>query len=328
MSTQYFNKNEAESELPSKDAAGRKNALQRQIRHMLKREKGTLEKQSAECVEAEKWVWYRQIADSILSSPTEYPRGTGECCVKNNHSGKIELVRLNVKCDAFENSQILYKKAKKGERGHKTAVEKRGNTEKMIQTLESIANDIDALDTGAETFESVIAEIEARAGRLGIAVQGQKPHVESAKDKSPAVPYRHFVIDGYDVYAGKTDAQNDELTTRFARPSDIWMHVAQHAGSHLIIRKNRTAPEPPHDVIAKAAAITAWFSKARHAAGVEVHVCEKRFVYKPHKAKPGSVCVQRCKSIRVAPKSPRDILPPSDQKAVALENDAESGDWE
>jgi len=108
---------------------------------------------------------------------------------------------------------------------------------------------------------------------------------------------------------GKNSEQNDELSIKFAKPSDIWLHVAAHAGSHVIIRHKKDTPNPPKDVIHKAAQLAVWYSKARHTSYAEVHVTEARFVRKRRHAPPGEVIAERCKAVRVEPKDPKLIVP-------------------
>ncbi len=114
----------------------------------------------------------------------------------------------------------------------------------------------------------------------------------------------------------KTDTQNDDLSVHFAKPSDIWLHVAGHAGSHVVIRRPKNEEIPPIEVIEKCAAMAVWFSKAKHTSYSEVNYTEARFVRKRRHAPPGEVMVDRCKSIRVSPKSPHDLFP-----STFLDND-------
>jgi predicted ribosome quality control (RQC) complex YloA/Tae2 family protein len=106
---------------------------------------------------------------------------------------------------------------------------------------------------------------------------------------------------------GRNNTQNDELSIRYAHPRDIWLHVAAHAGSHVVIRREKNADWPPRNVLEKAGALAVWFSKARHTSYAEVHVTERRYVHKRRKAPPGEVVAERCKSIRVSPRDPRQI---------------------
>ncbi len=118
------------------------------------------------------------------------------------------------------------------------------------------------------------------------------------------IPFRRFSLDGWNIYLGRNDAQNDELTTQFARPKDIWMHAANHPGSHLILRRDAHSDPPPHTIILKAASIAAWFSKARNAPFAKVHVAEACHVRKMKNAPRGEVTVQKYKTVRVVPACP------------------------
>jgi predicted ribosome quality control (RQC) complex YloA/Tae2 family protein len=122
-------------------------------------------------------------------------------------------------------------------------------------------------------------------------------------------PYRHFIVDMWDIYIGKNDKQNDELTVNFGRPSDIWIHVASHAGSHVIVRRENETAWPPKEILETAASLAAWFSKSRNASSVKVHVTEIRFVQKLKNAPPGEVHIRKFKTLKVKPVSPQILFP-------------------
>ncbi len=114
-------------------------------------------------------------------------------------------------------------------------------------------------------------------------------------------PYRTVSIDGFEVLVGRGARENDELTFDVAKPHDVWMHVAGGtAGSHVVIR-NPDRVAVPRPVLEKAAALAAWYSKARGAPKVEVHVCRAADVSKPRGAKPGLVQIKRFDRIKVRP---------------------------
>jgi len=117
-------------------------------------------------------------------------------------------------------------------------------------------------------------------------------------------PYRTVIIEGFEVLIGRGAADNDELTFRVAEPGDLWLHVAGGTpGSHVIIRSPAEG-EVPKEVVEKAAAAAAWYSKSRAAARVEVHVCRARDVSKPRGAPAGLVELGRWKSVKVRPALP------------------------
>jgi predicted ribosome quality control (RQC) complex YloA/Tae2 family protein len=117
-------------------------------------------------------------------------------------------------------------------------------------------------------------------------------------------PYRTLHVGGFEVLVGRGDDDNDHLTFEVAEPNDLWLHVAGGtAGSHVVVR-NPDDVEVPRAVVERAAAAAAWYSKARHAARVEVHVCRARDVTKPRGAPPGQVRLARWKRVRVRPGLP------------------------
>lgn len=117
-------------------------------------------------------------------------------------------------------------------------------------------------------------------------------------------PYRTFTVDGFDILVGRGDDDNEVLTFEVAEPHDLWLHVAGGTpGSHVVVRvpAGNEAPEP---VVEAAAALAAWYSKARSSPRVEVHVCRASDVSKPRNAPSGLVQLARWKRIKVRPALP------------------------
>ena len=296
----------SEGDKSGPDSAGRLAVLRAACARAVKREQRTIAKQIAERDEAGRWEWYRQIADSIIAVAHDFPRGTGECTVTNIHTGIRETVRLNTKLDAVGNAQLFYKKAKKGERGQAVAIDKVKKTRSKIASIEWIINTVDGFIKGGEVSEDDIGRLEKQAEELGIIPS--MPGRSHPAGQLKRVPYRLYTVGGHEIYVGKNDEQNDELATRVVKPWDIWMHVAQHAGSHVVLRRNKKDEWPPHDVVVRAASLAAWFSKARHASYVEVHVAEGRHVRKPRGYAAGKVVITHETTIRVAPRSPGELF--------------------
>jgi predicted ribosome quality control (RQC) complex YloA/Tae2 family protein len=141
-----------------------------------------------------------------------------------------------------------------------------------------------------------------RAPDAGFRTSGLRGRAAADKEmSSKGRPYRTVIIEGFEVLIGRGDAENDELTFRVAERRDLWLHVAGGTpGSHVVIRSPEQG-EVPKAVIEKAAQLAAWYSKARAAKRVEVHVCRVADVHKPRGAPLGLVEIERFKSLRVAP---------------------------
>lgn len=117
-------------------------------------------------------------------------------------------------------------------------------------------------------------------------------------------PYRTVAIDGFEVLIGRGDEDNDHLSFDVAEPQDLWLHVGGGTpGSHVVVR-NPSGGEVPRQVIERAAAAAAWYSKARGSPKVEVHVCLARDVSKPRGAPPGLVQIKKFERLRVQPAAP------------------------
>jgi predicted ribosome quality control (RQC) complex YloA/Tae2 family protein len=276
-----------------------------QVKHCRKKH----EKQLLEYEESRRWQWHSQVADSLLADQKGFPRGTQDTLITNVHTQALEEVRLNPKLDVFQNAELLYKKARKGKRGEEIAQGKLKATTAELKQLEDQLARCDALLKAKLSEEELAAAIEA----LNAELQGQpgapRPATKAAAEVPKEIcPFRHFTVDGFDIYVGKNNEQNDELTVHFAKPWDVWMHVTPHAGSHVIVRRPKGAPWPPQPVIVHAAELTAWFSKAKHATFADVHITEARFVHKPRRFPPGKVIAERCKTLHVKPKSPQDLF--------------------
>ena len=116
-------------------------------------------------------------------------------------------------------------------------------------------------------------------------------------------PYRTVMFEGFEILVGRGEDDNDHLTFDVAEPEDLWLHVGGGTpGSHVVIR-NPDAGDIPRPVVERAAALAAWYSKARDAETVDVHYCKAADVSKPRGAPAGLVELARWKSIKVKPAS-------------------------
>lgn len=285
----------------------RMNHLVKKIRQQIQKTERKLAKQIEEQEESRKSLWYQQIGDSLLASNSSVPRGTSKFTMLNIHTQIEENISFNPKMNIKENAQLYYKKAKKGKRGEDIGNRKVEITREELQKLQSLESVInDHIQSKTEPASGVLNEWEQTIEHG--ASTGQKSN-DSREHGKPGTPYRYFSTDGWDIYIGKNDSQNDELSTRFAHPADIWFHVAAHPGSHVIIKRPKGKPFPPPEVIKTVACLSVWFSKAKHTSYAEVHYTEARFVHKRRHSPPGEVIAERCKSIRVSPRSPQDLFP-------------------
>ena len=113
--------------------------------------------------------------------------------------------------------------------------------------------------------------------------------------------FRRLVLPGdWTVLVGRSDADNDALSLKAAGPNDWWFHVRGMPGSHVILRCP-SGREPDRQTLKAAAALAAWFSKARDAGVVGVSCTRARFVTKPRRAGPGTVQIRKETVLKVRP---------------------------
>ena len=116
---------------------------------------------------------------------------------------------------------------------------------------------------------------------------------------APSKPMLFISTDGYRIFVGRNNRQNDQLSLKTARKNDIWLHVQKFHGTHVIIDCQGTVP--PDDTITQAAQLAAYYSEAREGQNVPVDVTDVRNLKKPNGAKPGMVVYERYRTVIVTP---------------------------
>lgn len=140
-----------------------------------------------------------------------------------------------------------------------------------------------------------------------------KKKSSSKTGEKPLPPRRYLSSDGLLITVGRNNIQNDQLTLRKAAKDDLWLHVRNAPGTHVIVKKNQG--EITERTIEEAAGVAAWFSrKAGSLAKVEVDYCPVRNVKKPKGAHPGHVIYEDYSTILIEPLDPAQLQkPPSNQ---------------
>ncbi len=117
-------------------------------------------------------------------------------------------------------------------------------------------------------------------------------------------PRRYDLGDGWEALVGKSNRGNEVLTHDIAKPDDTWMHADQSPGSHVVLRHHEKGREPTRELVLRAAAIAAHYSKARTSGKVSVLVTLKKHVHRPRRAPVGTVTVGQHKTVMVSPMDP------------------------
>ncbi|MFW5677708.1 MAG: NFACT RNA binding domain-containing protein, partial [Acetivibrio ethanolgignens] len=168
-------------------------------------------------------------------------------------------------------------------------------TKEEMEHLDSISN---ALDIALN--EEDLVQIKAELTDYGyIRKHGNDPK-NNRKRKITSKPFHYLSSDGYHIYVGKNNFQNEELTFKFASGNDWWFHAKGIAGSHVIV-KSEGKEELPDRVFEEAGALAAYYSKNRDMDKVDVDYIQKKHVKKPNSQKPGFVIYHTNYSLTIAP---------------------------
>ena len=240
-------------------------------------------------------VGYEAAASLLLANIGLLARGMEEIELVD-WEGEPQRIRLDAKLSPSENVDRYYRKARGARIDVERAIERRETLRAELATTAALAARLDELN-GPDDYERLMEIAEEIGMRLD--EKGKEKPAE-AGDR-----FRRFTVEGgYEVYAGKSAANNDELTLRFARPNDIWLHARGSSGSHVVLRWNDAQGRPPKRTLEEAAMIAAFYSGAKHSNLVPVAWTRKKYVRKPKGAAVGAVVMGREEVVLVPPRLP------------------------
>ena len=156
-------------------------------------------------------------------------------------------------------------------------------------TLET-KSDLDHLDSISSALSLSENEKDLQAIKEELTDYGyiKKRGSKGSKNTSKSKPLHFVSSDGFHMYVGKNNYQNDELSFKFANGGDWWFHAKNMAGSHVIVRKEQ-AETLPDATFEEAGRLAAYYSKGRQAPKVEIDYIQRKELKKPPKSKPGFV---------------------------------------
>lgn len=270
-------------------------SLKKNIKTKLDRDKNKLSKQKDELLKAKTREKYKIAGELITANIYRIEKGMKEIEVIDYYNDNKDLkITLNPNLTPSENAQKKFKRYNKLKSAFAEVSDQIKQTKAEIDYLENIllsienASDLDDLE---EIREELIEENY---------IKYKKRNKSKNKKKKKESKAMHFLSsEGYDIYVGKNNKQNDYLTLKFADKNDIWLHTKDIPGSHVIIRKNSN--EIPEQTLYEAALLSAFNSKARMSSNVAVDYTEKKNVKKPNGAKPGMVIYENNNTLYVTP---------------------------
>ena len=253
--------------------------LRHVVQTILERDIHKYDLQCKQIRDTEKRDKYRIYGELLNAYAYSIPEGVKSCEVDNYYTGeKVYFDRYTKLKRTYEALTALTAEVK-SEIDH---------LESIRTSLDLATNEGDLAQIRQELEDSGLVRRHAGGGkkRPGFDKSGKKGRARTPVSK----PLHYISSDGYDIYVGKNNTQNDQLTFHFAEPGDIWMHANDIPGSHVILRSGgRSMDEIPDRAFEEAASLAAWYSAGRQQGKVEIDYLLRRNVKKPGGAKPGFV---------------------------------------
>ena len=246
-------------------------------------------------LDSEKGAEYKKAGDLITENIYRLKRGMESFCATDYYTEELPTIeiKLDPRLDPSKNAQKMYKLYNKAKNAKAILTEQIKIWEAELKYLAGVSSFIEKAET-----EEDISEI-----REELASAGYASRLKGAKvDKKRKIRYSEYKTKGgYTVLVGKNNMQNDNLSHRIAEKNDIWFHVKDMPGSHVILVTG--GEEPSSEDYTEAAEIAAYFSSAGEAS-VAVDYTEVKNLRKPQGSKPGFVTYKTNYTAYVVPKNP------------------------
>lgn len=298
----YFNKESNEQ------FKNYRNTLLKLILDTLKKYKKRLyniDEKLKECDDMDK---YRLYGELITSNLYRIPnRNVDEIELENYYENNNKIkIKLDKRFSPSINAKRFFKKYSKLKNALIIVSEQKADTLKELDYIESVIYELENCSTIEEIafIYEEISENDIFKEKASLKTTTKKNKVKKSKlTKNKTVSFNpiKYTVDGYTVFVGRNNKENDYLTLKFASKTDLWFHTKDFHGSHTILKLDNNLPYPNNDILIKVAELAAKHSKARNSSNVPVDYCEVKFVKKPSGSKPGMVIYTNNKTLNVNP---------------------------
>ena len=249
-----------------------------------------------ECQDADKYKLYGELITSNLYRIDDYNRN--EISIENYYdNNNLITIPLDNSITPSANAKKFFKKYKKLKNAKEFVDVQKHSVEDDINYLESIVYEINSANNIKE-LDSVFSELQENTLVNDRSKKSKKiKKKKNTNDNQALQDYIKCEVDGFTVLIGKNNKQNDYLTTKVANKDDIWLHVKDFHGSHVVIRTDNKIPS--QETINKCAMLAKQHSKANNSNNITVDYTYVQYVKKPSGSKPGMVVYTHEQSVTV-----------------------------
>lgn len=252
--------------------------LRKIVSTALERNRKKLFIQEKQLKDTEKREKYRVYGELLHTYGYNIPEGSSSFEALNYYTDEYITIPLNKDITPADNAKKYFERYNKLKRTYESVTEQIELTKAEINHLESISMSLD-IALNEEDLMQIREEL--------VEFNYIKKRRGGKKQKIKSKPFHYISSDGYHIYVGKNNYQNEELTFQFANGGDWWFHTKGIPGSHVIVKSN--GEELPDRVFEEAGKLAAYYSKARGSDKVEIDYTLKKNVKKPGGGAPGFV---------------------------------------
>lgn len=235
--------------------------------------------QKKQLKDTEKMDKFRTYGELLQTYGYSAKEGDDKLTCEDYHTGQTVTIPLDPTLSAMANSVRYFDRYNKLKRTKEAVTAQLAETEADTEHLRSILASLDIAQNEADLIQ--IKEELAESGYI------KKRGGEKKKTQAKSEPFCYLSSDGFHIFVGKNNYQNDEISFKIAKESDWWFHAKQMPGSHVIIKCE--GKEPTDRAFEEAACLAAYYSSGRSMGKVEVDYVKKSELRKPAGAKPGFV---------------------------------------
>ena len=235
----------------------------------------------------------RQLGDIVTANIHRITKGQTLLQAENFYDEKMSLIEIPLSplLSPQQNAGKFYKDYARMKTAEKELTHQIELGEQELSYLESVLEELDRAQTEGE-LEEIRQELHAGGY---VRLDTAKKRMKQAKSQ----PMRFESTDGYPIYVGRNNRQNEELTFRLARKDDLWLHAQKVHGSHVIISCGGTTP--PDDTVTQAAQLAAYYAESTGGQNIPVDVTPVKQVKKTPGGKPGMVIYHTYRTVIVNP---------------------------
>ena len=254
----------------------------------------------AECKDTDKYKLYGELITSNLYKIHNH--NVDSITLENYYdNNNLVTIPLDKSISPSANAKNFFKKYKKLKNAKSIVDKQKRDILADIAYLENIVHEIESADSISD-IDNIYAKFQKENVQLKNGNQNANKKSLNKKKREHKFEFHigeplKFNIDGFTVLVGKNNRQNDYLTTKLANKEDIWFHVKDFQGSHVILRTDNT--KPSQETLNKCAKLAKEHSKAADSSNVSVDYTSVKYVKKPSGSKPGIVIYTNNKTVNV-----------------------------